>query len=180
MTTALYESRSMSAPVNLAGYGVDADGFRGLAASLPTAVSVVTTTEADGTPVGMTSGTVCSLSCEPPLLLVCIGRSSRTLRTITDSRRFCVNVLAGDGAELSARFAGRAEDKFAGVGWHRGPSGNPVLDEAVSAWLECELYQVVDGGDHAIVIGLVTEGQASTCAPLVYFRRSYAGFAPGA
>src|SRR5215469_2946234 len=68
---AFVDCMSMSAPVNLAGYGVGADEFRSLAASLPTGVTVVTTTGPGGEPVGMTCGAVCSLSCEPPLLLTC-------------------------------------------------------------------------------------------------------------
>ncbi|WP_432854008.1 flavin reductase family protein [Amycolatopsis sp. CA-161197] len=173
---ALGSARSMSAPVHLAGYGVDADRFRGLAASLPTSVSVITTTAEDGSPIGMTSGTVCSLSCEPPLLLVCLGKASRTLQAIRDRGRFGVNVLDSNGSELSAHFASRAEDKFATTGWHRGRHGSPVLEDSVVAFLECELYQVVDGGDHAIVVGLIMDGEHTDASPLVYFRRSYSGF----
>ncbi|WP_326834804.1 flavin reductase family protein [Amycolatopsis rhabdoformis] len=174
--SALGSTRSMSAPVQLAGYGVDADRFRGLAASLPTSVSVITTTAEDGSPIGMTSGTVCSLSCEPPLLLVCLGKASRTLRAIRDRGRFGVNVLDRDGSETSAHFASRVADKFATTGWRRGRHGSPVLEDNVVAFLECELYQVVDGGDHAIVVGLVMDGDHTDAAPLVYFRRTYSGF----
>ncbi|MGW4488028.1 flavin reductase family protein [Amycolatopsis sp. NPDC004368] len=173
---ALGSARSMSAPVHLAGYGVDADLFRGLAASLPTSVSVITTTAEDGSPIGMTSGTVCSLSCEPPLLLVCLGKGSRTLQAIRERGRFGVNVLDSLGSAISAHFASRVEDKFATIGWRRGRHGSPVLEDSVVAFLECELYQVVDGGDHTIVVGLIMDGAHTDAAPLVYFRRSYAGF----
>jgi flavin reductase (DIM6/NTAB) family NADH-FMN oxidoreductase RutF len=168
-------SRSLAPTVGLAGYGVGADHFRKLAGSVPTGVSVITTVE-DGLPVGMTSGTVCSLSCEPPLVLFCIGRSAQTLTSIRRLGRFGVNILSSAGAGLSTRFAGPVEDRFTGVRWHHGPGCVPILDEAVTAWLACKLYEVLDGGDHAIVVGLIVDGHETDAAPLVYHRRAYAGF----
>ena len=168
---------SMSAPVNLAGYGVAPDHFRSLAASLPTGVSVITTDGAEGEPLGMTCGTVCSLSCAPPLLLACVSLSSRTLTALRSRGSFVVNVLSADGSGLASRFAGSAGDKFAGVQWGRGKHGLPVLREGTVAHAECELYQVVSAGDHAIVIGLILDGEHKPAiSPLMYFRRAYSGF----
>ncbi|MFG2884704.1 flavin reductase family protein [Streptomyces sp. NPDC048297] len=177
MSTAFTDCMSMSPMVNLAGYGVEADHFRSLAAALPTGVSVVTTLTADGAPVGMTSGAVCGLSCEPPLVLVCIARGSRTLREIKGRRSFCVNVLASGADALSNRFASAGGDKFTGVDWRPGPGGVPVLSTGTTAHAVCELYQIVPGGDHEIVIGLIVAGDSDPSdSPLVYYRRTYAGF----
>lgn len=176
-TSAFVDCMSMSAPVNLAGYGVGADHFRSLAASLPTGVSVLTTLDADGSPTGLTCGTVCSLSCAPPLLLTCISLGSRTLAALVRRKSFVVNVLAADGAGLAARFASAVPDKFVGVSWSPGKSGLPVLAEATVAHAACELYQVVNAGDHAIVIGLILDGEHRLgVSPLMYFRRAFSGF----
>jgi len=171
---------SMSAPVNLAGYGVGADEFRSLAASLPTGVTVVTTAGPGGEPMGMTCGAVCSLSCEPPLLLLCISRGSKTLAALTSRKAFIVHVLAAESAALASNFAAPSDDRFAGVSWGRGKYGLPVLAEGTVAHTVCELYQVVSAGDHAIVIGLILDGEHRLGAsPLMYFRRDYSGFPVG-
>jgi 3-hydroxy-9,10-secoandrosta-1,3,5(10)-triene-9,17-dione monooxygenase reductase component len=177
---AFVDGMSMSAPVNLAGYGVGADEFRSLAASLPTGVTVITTAGPGGEPVGMTCGAVCSLSCEPPLLLTCISRGSRTLAALASRKSYVVHVLGAESAALASRFAGAAGDKFAGVPWERGKHGLPVLAEGTVAHAVCELYQVVNAGDHAIVIGLILGGEHRLGAsPLMYFRRGYSGFPVG-
>ena len=179
-SSAFVDCMSMSAPVNLAGYGVAPDHFRSLAASLPTGVSVITTAGSDGEPQGMTCGTVCSLSCAPPLLLACVGLGSKTLATLQDRKAFVVNVLSADGSGLASRFAGSVSDKFAGVAWANGRHGLPVLGEGTVAHAECELYQVVSAGDHAIVIGLILDGEHKLgISPLMYFRRAYSGFPVG-
>jgi flavin reductase (DIM6/NTAB) family NADH-FMN oxidoreductase RutF len=176
-TSAFVDCMSMSAPVNFAGYGVGADHFRSLAASLPTGVSVITTADKDGSPAGMTSGAVCSVSCAPPLLLTCMALGSRTLAALTSRKSFVVNVLAADSAALAARFASREKDKFASVAWSPGSHRLPVLTEGTVAHAVCELYRTVNAGDHAIVIGLILDGEHRPgISPLMYFRRAYSGF----
>jgi flavin reductase (DIM6/NTAB) family NADH-FMN oxidoreductase RutF len=175
---AFVDCMSMSAAVNFAGYGVAADQFRSLAGSLPTGVCVITTSDARGGPVGMTSGAVCSLSCEPPLLLTCLSRGSKTLAAIRERDAFVVNVLAAHSAELSNRFAGAVTDRFADVAWTReGGGGLPVLTDGAVAHAVCHVYQLVNAGDHVIVIGLIVAGEHRLdVEPLMYFRRAYSGF----
>nr|WP_042181602.1 flavin reductase family protein [Kibdelosporangium sp. MJ126-NF4]CEL13357.1 NADH-FMN oxidoreductase [Kibdelosporangium sp. MJ126-NF4] len=157
--------------------GVPAERFKAIAGSLPTGVTVVTTLDAAGEPMGMTSGAVCGLSCEPPLLLVCISRDSRTLKAILERGAFCVNVLDADAAWVSDRFASPAPDRFAGVTWVPGPHGVPVLTDTSVAYATCECHDAVDGGDHVILIGLIVAGDHQPQTnPLLYHRRRYAGF----
>ncbi|TCO62756.1 flavin reductase family protein [Actinocrispum wychmicini] len=159
--------------------GVDPARFRSIAGSLPTGVTVLTTLDDHGDPMGMTLGAVCGLSCEPPLLLTCVNSGSRTLAAIRRNGTFCVNVLDADAAWLSARFAGDADDRFAGVEWTPGAGGLPVLTGNIVAYAACEKYRTVSGGDHMIVIGLIIAGDHDPqAAPLLYHRRRYAGF-PG-
>lgn len=176
-TSVFVDCMSMSAPVNLAGYGVAPDHFRSLAASLPTGVSVLTTTGADATPTGMTCGTVASLSCAPPLILACLSLGSSTLTAIAERGAFVVNVLSADAAPIATRFASSIPDKFIGVAWRPGKNNLPVLAEGAVAHAECELYQVVNVGDHAIIIGLILNGEHTQgISPLMYFRRAFSAF----
>ncbi|MFI6577920.1 flavin reductase family protein [Nocardiopsis sp. NPDC050513] len=176
-STEFVDCMSMAPAVNLAGYGVGEALFKSVVGSLPTGVTVVTSLDGEGRPVGMTSGAVCGLSCSPPLLLTCIGRRSQTLRHLLGHGTFCVNVLGAGADRLSDRFAGRGPDRFAGVAWRPGPRGVPVLTEGVVAHAVCEVYEELGGGDHTIVVGLIVGGEhRPDAAPLLYHRRRYAGF----
>lgn len=162
-----------------AARGVPEDQFRSLAGSLPTGVTVLTTLDNAGEPAGMTSGAVCGLSRVPPLLLACLGATSRTLAALTRRGAFCVNVLDADAAWLSDRFAGATADRFADVPWEPGPGGLPIFTEGVVAHAVCEVHHTIDAGDHVIVIGLIVAGEHRPEAnPLLYHRRRYAGFRP--
>ena len=103
----------------------------------------------------MTTNAVTSLSLDPLLLLVCFNRGSRTLEVVRESRRFAVNILRAEDAELAAVFASKrvAREKFESV-THTEAHGVPVLDTAL-AWIACELRELLPGGDHEIGIGEV-------------------------
>lgn len=93
---------------------------------------------------------------------------------------FVVNILAADQRELCRAFAVTGGDKFAGIPWRPAGNGAPLLD-GVLASVECELADVLDGGDHAIALGRVTAltVHRDDAAPLLYFRRSYGRLSPG-
>ncbi len=145
-----------------------------------TGVTVVSTMAADGTPVGTTASAVSALSLNPPLLLVCLARSSETLAEITRWRRFAVNVLSEAQHELSDNFARRGDGAQWGDVVHRvGGGGTPRLDGALTVF-DCELEQCVEGGDHEIVIGRIVELDVTADGaprPLVHFRGAYAALA---
>ena len=103
----------------------DVDGvlFRCLMGSLVSGVSILTTLDTRGTPVGMTCSAVCSVSADPPLLLACIGTPSTTLDAIQASGWFVVNLLDAEADEISSLFASRSSDKFTGVTWRPGVIG---------------------------------------------------------
>jgi 3-hydroxy-9,10-secoandrosta-1,3,5(10)-triene-9,17-dione monooxygenase reductase component len=135
-------------------------------------IVVVTATGQDG-PLGFTCQSFASLSLDPPLVTFAPARTSSTWPRIRDVGAFCVNVLAADHQELSARFARSGVDKFAGVPWRPAPSGAPILD-GVSAWIDCSLWNEYDGGDHTIVVGLVSDlGCDPARLPLLYYRGRY-------
>jgi len=137
-----------------------------------TGVTVVTTLDAAGAPRGFTANSFTSVSLEPPLLLVCLAKQSRSLATFTEAQGFAVNVLAEDQREISMTFARPGEDRFSGIGWHLGPQGSPVLD-GVSAWFDCARHEVVDAGDHVILVGRVAGFETHERGGLGYARGAY-------
>ena len=148
------------------------DRFRAVMGNLATGVTVVTASTPDG-PVGMTANAVCSLSLEPPLMLVCIDNTARTLPAIRAAGRFGINVLAAGQDDLARLFASKQpeREKFAGVA-HTVHDGIPVIED-VLAWVGCRLERVIPGGDHTIGIGAVEAAEGGDGEQLVWFRGSY-------
>jgi flavin reductase (DIM6/NTAB) family NADH-FMN oxidoreductase RutF len=141
-----------------------------------TGVTVITSVDADGEPVGTTANAVTSLSLEPPLVLVCFDLNSSTLDAIRQHGAFAVNVLGQRQHHLSANFAKRGlSAAWDGVIHHRGPTGSPRLADVI-AIIECTVEHAFPGGDHEIVIGRVrhveTNGEGAT--PLLFWRGKYA------
>jgi flavin reductase (DIM6/NTAB) family NADH-FMN oxidoreductase RutF len=150
----------------------DQDRFRAAMASLPTGVTVVSATGAEG-PAGATANAVCSLSIEPMLMLACLDRGSRTLLAVQAADRFGISVLH-EGQEAIARsFATKAPvaDKWSGVAWSE-RDGTPAIDGAL-LWIACELRDVIAAGDHVIVTGSVTDLEIGTGDPLVFHGGEY-------
>lgn len=148
----------------------DASRFRDVMGHFATGVTVVTTRDARGEPAGFTASAVSSLSLDPLLLLVCVDRGSETLGHLEAAAPFAVNVLAGDHQELALRFASSLrEDRFAGLDLVEAATGSPILADAL-AWLDCTVHEVLEGGDHAIVLGRVEACAARDGVPLIYHR----------
>jgi flavin reductase (DIM6/NTAB) family NADH-FMN oxidoreductase RutF len=148
--------------------------FRHVLGHLPTGVTVLTAYTNDGV-AAMAANSLTSVSLDPPLVLMCPARSSTTWPSIRDARRFCVNVMAGHHEATCRRFAAKGADRFDGVEWHERPTG-PALDDAV-AWIECQIRDEHDAGDHTIVVADVLDVHANSEArPLVFFRGAYGTF----
>ena len=161
------------------GPGVSAAELREAMGLFATGVTVITSVDADGRPVGTTANAVTSLSLTPPLVLACFDLGSLTLEAIRGHGAFVVNVLAAPQQHLSRNFARRGfAAAWDGVRHRRGPTGSPRLED-VLAVLECTVEHALPGGDHEIVVGRVrhVETSASPAAPLVYFRGGYASLA---
>ena len=158
--------------------GVDPDVFRSALGSFATGVSVMTT-EVDGEPHGMTANAVSSVSLEPPLVLVCVDRDALMADLVRRSEVFALSFLAADQESLSWHFADPDRPLglagFEGVATRTAVTGSRVLEHAVGS-VDCEVAQVVDAGDHIVVIGRVVAAHADDAvAPLVYFRGAYPG-----
>ena len=155
---------------------IDGPEFRRLFGAVPTAVGVITTLDEDAVPRGMTCNAVCAVSLAPPLLLVCVDRGARTLPALCGTGAFVVNFLAAGRDDLSDRFAGKDEDKFRQVRWvpAAAAQGAPILLDDVIAYAECRLTQLVEAGDHWVLIAQVEAAAVYDRPPLVYHLRTYA------
>jgi flavin reductase (DIM6/NTAB) family NADH-FMN oxidoreductase RutF len=140
---------------------------------VPTAVTVITAPGPEG-PSGATANAVVSLSLAPALMLAALDRRSRTLAALRSAGAFGVSVLSAEQRELAFRFATKDPHpvKWDGVAW-RELAGVPAIEGATVS-IACELRDLLDGGDHAIVTGEVAAIEAAEGAePLVFARGEY-------
>lgn len=148
--------------------------FRDTLGHYASGVTVVTT-ELDGMPVGFTCQSFYSVSLEPPLVSFSVMKTSTSYPAIRQSGKFTVNVLAQHQSGLSGQFAKRGDDKWAGVLWSETRQGNPVLDGCLM-WIDCQLEQEIEAGDHYIVVGRVvqlSEPESLGNEPLLFFKGRY-------
>lgn len=150
---------------------IDLQVFKEAMADFPAAVTIITTWDDDGHPIGATLSAVSSLSASPPMMLACFDRKSKTLEHLHSGKPFLIHVL-GEGQEhLAMLFAGKQPDKFAGLDWSHGPLGLPELSGACCT-LACEVEDLLPGGDHLIVTGNIRHiGHQDDHSPLLYHRR---------
>ena len=150
----------------------DARALRDPFGAFLTGVTVVTTHNAEGAPIGFTANSFTSVSLDPPLLLVCLAKTSRNYATLTEAKGFGVNILAEGQKDVSNTFARPVEDRFAAVDWKKGPFGSPVFAD-VAAWFDCAMHELVDAGDHVVLIGRVEGFENSGKTGLGYARGGY-------
>jgi flavin reductase (DIM6/NTAB) family NADH-FMN oxidoreductase RutF len=146
--------------------------IRNVLGHFATGLTVITAATENG-PAGFTCQSFASLSLEPALVTFSPARTSSTWPLLRRTGRFTINILPADHQHLAAQFARSGADKFAGVDHSPSPLGNPVLDGAL-AWVDCELHQEYDGGDHTIVVAAVHALSArSDVDPLLFFKGDY-------
>ncbi|MCP3723097.1 flavin reductase family protein [Paraburkholderia sp. CNPSo 3272] len=153
----------------------DSAEFRRALGAFVTGVTVVTTIQPDGSPRGFTANSFTSVSLDPPLILVCIAKTASSYAVFSQTRRFAVSVLAEDQQQVSGVFASKAADKFAQVPWSTRKTGAPVMDGAAASF-DCTTHEVVDAGDHIILIGRVVDFVQTSSTPLGYCRGAYVNF----
>ncbi len=132
-----------------------------------TGVTIVTTCTKDGRLEGLTANSFSSVSLDPPLVLWSLRSDARSLPSFRAARWFAVTVLGSHQSGLSARFAGKATDRFAGVPFQAGLGGCPVLDDGI-AHFECSVHDHVEAGDHVIFLGRVERMRHRDGVPLLY------------
>jgi flavin reductase (DIM6/NTAB) family NADH-FMN oxidoreductase RutF len=150
--------------------GVSLQEFREAFSAMPAPVSVVTAIK-DGRAHGTTISAFCSLSADPPLVMLGLECSSDLLKLIRETRRFGVNVLSVGQEHMALTCARKGPDKFAAIPWYL-DHDVPRLEGGAS-WLACQLEDEFYGGDHVIVVGLIVACEAGTHPPLIYLRRQF-------
>lgn len=161
--------------------GVNADGsvnvteYRRTLGAFMTGVAVVTTTDAEGRPRGMTMNSFTSVSLDPPLVLVCVDHRAASYDAFVESEGIAIHILGSDQQELAVTFASKSPDKFSGLETVIGKGGAPVIPD-VHAWIDCSTDRVVNAGDHAIVLGRVLDYDTRDRRPLAFYQGKFNSF----
>ena len=152
---------------------VSPDEFRSVLGRFSSGVTVVTTKAADGSDQGMTVSAFCSVSLEPPLVLICIEKTASVYDALTSAPGFVVNILSARQEQIARRFSIVDIDRFEGVGFSRTQNGIAVLDDVLGI-IECRKFALHDAGDHTIIVAEVEATRAENGSPLMYYRGGYA------
>lgn len=161
----------------------DKAAFRQAMAYVPAAVHIITTDGPAGR-AGVTVTAMCSLTDEPPMLIVCLNRQLRAAAAVIANGRLAINTLPGDGAELSAVFAGQKgldmEERFnTGAEWGLFDSRTPYLVDALCN-IDCRVDNVVEQGTHYVLFCAVRDVRINRPDPgLIYHNRQYSVNATG-
>lgn len=145
--------------------------FKDAMARLSAHVTVVTGYDGHGRPHGLTASAVCSLSLNPPLMIVCLSRTAVCHDILLSAPYFAVNVLRSSQQDLAERFATSGIDRFEGADFFADLRA-PHLSGALSV-LTCSVFATYPGGDHTILVGHVDSVETSSGEPLVYFDRRF-------
>jgi flavin reductase (DIM6/NTAB) family NADH-FMN oxidoreductase RutF len=145
------------------------DLFKDAMSSLASGVAVVTGRRPDGNPCGLAATSVASYSAHPPSLLVSVAHTSRCHSALTGSEQFGVHILRADEADLAEVFAGKGDDKFAGLDW-RWDGEVPELMGTI-AYLRCRRAANFEHYDHTVLIGDIESGRFQHGEPLLYARK---------
>ncbi|HKW49179.1 MAG TPA: flavin reductase family protein [Gemmatimonadaceae bacterium] len=151
----------------------DSDTFRAALGRFSCGITIVTARDSKGRDHGMTVSAFCSVSLEPPMVLICIGHDASMHDLMTQVEHVGISVLSSSQEALSRRFADPETDRFDGVGYARGEHGVALLDEAL-VHLECDVVARHEAGDHTIVVCAVERAEALEGRPLLYYRGGYA------
>lgn len=130
-------------------------------------VTVVTVRDSAGRPRGLAVSAYMSLSLDPPLVVVCVQKTSSTYPALFEARHLGINILANSQRMVVERFASKSEDKFAGLDWHAGPAGSPLI-HGTSASVEAEIKERFRAKTHVVIIARVRHLKVSSVDPMVY------------
>lgn len=145
--------------------------FRAALGRFATGVTIVTTRDQSGDPVGITANSFNSVSLDPPMILWSLAKSAYSLKAFSEAEHFAVHILSSDQQELSNTFARRGENKFDGLELEPGPA--PLLG-GCTARIVCKTAFQYEGGDHIIFVGEVIDYTEGSGPPLLFLEGRYA------
>src|SRR4030081_82772 len=131
---------------------MDRATFFAIMGAFPTGVAIVTTMDDHNQPRGLTSNALCSVSADPPLLLVCVDKNSNTLPALRHARKFVVNYLSAGLGDLANLFDSKERNNFQNVPWRPGSNGMPWLHGDSISHAECSITEEIEAGDHLIFL----------------------------
>jgi len=171
--------RSVALTAQNEGVRVDQQHFRKAVGSFVTGVTVLTAVDASGRRWGMTANSFSSVSLDPSLISICVGRRTGSFEVFNGCDRFGISILANNQQDLAMRFATPLDDKFDGVALRESEwrADAPTLSGA-AAWLECRVHSRIVAGDHVILIGHVEACGSSGRPALGYFRGTFFDLTP--
>lgn len=150
-----------------------AEQFRAALGMFATGVTIVTARDADGAPIGLTANSFNSVSLAPPLVLWSLSRLAGSMPHFTRGSHYAIHILAAEQRELAERFSRKGPDRFAGVAFHEGRAGAPIL-EGAAAVFECFNRSRYAEGDHVIFVGEVEHCERREGAqPLIFHGGRY-------
>ena len=155
--------------------GFDSKEQRRIMGRFATGVTVASTKLGDET-WGMTANAVTSLSLDPPLVLLAVVCDSQSHAKFKEAGCFALNILSADQEQISTRFASSGPKDFADLATKVAATGAPILADAL-AWVDCQLVEILSGGDHDIFIGQILAGDAAEGEPLLFYGGKYARLA---
>jgi flavin reductase (DIM6/NTAB) family NADH-FMN oxidoreductase RutF len=146
--------------------------------SYPTGVTIVTTADPQGEPVGLTVNSFTSVSIDPLLVLWCLDHRSGSFQAFQRSQGFAVHVLAAEQEAACWAFAGKETDRFSKIDWRWSEHQLPLISGSFGL-LQCKTVQKVEAGDHTIFIGEVVDlDRDEKKDPMLYYRRNVGAIPP--
>lgn len=143
------------------------EALKGFNRQFITGVTVVTTIDAEGKPRGLAANSYASVSLDPPLVLVCVQKTTSTYASLFKSTHLGINIMSNTQRGTVGVFASKGADKFADLDWHAGPSGSPLIDGSAAS-IEAEIKERFQAKTHTVFIAKVTHAELSDVEPMVY------------
>lgn len=143
------------------------DALKGFNRQFITGVTVATTIDAEGKPRGLAANSYASVSLDPPLVLVCVQKTTSTYASLFKSTHLGINIMSHAQRDTVGVFASKGADKFADLDWHAGPSGSPLIDGSAAS-IEAEIKERFQAKTHTVFIAKVTHAELADVEPMVY------------
>ena len=144
------------------------DAFKKTLSMFSTGITIVTSVDNLGNPIGMTVNSFSSVSLDPPLVLWSIDKKQASYNSFKNSAGYVVNILSKNQLNLCNIFSTQSKSKFKNINWQRSKNGFPLIDNCL-AWFDCVKWNDYPGGDHQILVGKVTAFNFSNLEPLTYW-----------
>ena len=147
--------------------------LRNVLSKFATGVTIVSTIDDDGKPVGMTVNSFTSVSLDPPLVLWNIGINQPSYDIFLNAKGYSVSILSKDQRDICNLFSSSVDNKFNNIDFVLSDNGFPIIQKSL-AWFDCLKWKNYPGGDHQILVGEVINFHANENDPLIFWNGSLA------